>query len=122
MKLAWKQIIPALLIGALAGAAAGAWCQRYAFRNFWQHGPNPSRLLAKLDRELTLEPRQKEALKALLEAQHAKVMALHGEMSAKFEAMLMETRGETRKLLNAGQQKKFDELSARWDAHRRRFK
>ena len=110
MKLAWKQIIPALLIGALAGAAAGAWCQRYAFRNFWQHGPNPSRLLAKLDRELTLEPR------------HAKVMALHGEMSAKFEAMLMETRGETRKLLNAGQQKKFDELSARWDAHRRRFK
>jgi len=122
MKLACKQIIPALLIGALAGAAAGAWCQRFAFHNFWKHGPNPERLLAKFDRDLNLEAGQKQDLKALLEAQHAKVMALHKETAAKFDALLVDLRGQTRKLLNAEQQKKYDAMSARWDARRRRFK
>ena len=122
MKLAWKQIIPALLIGALAGAAAGAWCQRFAFHNFWKHGPDPERLLAKFDRDLKLDPKQKQDLKALLEAQHAKVMALHEETAAKFDALLVDLRGRTRKLLHAEQQRKFDEMSARWDARRRRLK
>lgn len=120
MRPAWRQVVPALLIGCLIGAAAGSWCQRLTFRNFWKHGPDSQRLLSKFSRELSLDAGQKDAVKALLDAQHPKVMALHREMSAKMVSLRRETRESMRTLLNPDQQKKLDAMSARWEARHKK--
>jgi|SRR5208282_189825 len=111
-----KQLVAALLIGCLLGAAAGSRFQKMALNRFWQHGPNTQRLLDKFNRELNLDAQQQETVKKIIDKHHSGMMALQKETAAKFDALRMSMRSEMEKVLNPEQQKKFHEMTARWDA------
>lgn len=117
----WKHIVAALLIGCLVGAAAGSRYQRWAFHKFWQQGPDPQRVLKKFTKELNLDAKQREAVKAILEKHHEEVVGLHRDMSAKFDEIRTSMRSEIKPLLTPEQQKKFEAMVARWDARHKRL-
>jgi hypothetical protein len=52
---------------------------------------------------------------AVLEKNHPAMTALHEQFRPKFQALREATRTEIRLLLNPAQQKKFDDLSAKWE-------
>ena len=121
MKLEWKQIMAAFLIGSLAGGAIGSRFQRAAFHKFWRQGPRTERMLRKFTHDLDLDAQQQDGVKTLLEKQREKIMALHREKSEQFHKVRAELRSELRRLLTPEQQMKFDKIAARWDGRRKRF-
>ena len=82
----WRIALPAFLAGCLAGGFVGARCQRAAFHRFWSHGPDAQRMLRRLNRTLSLDPRQQETVKTVIEKHREKMLGLHREMSAKLSA------------------------------------
>ena len=117
----WKHIIAALLIGVLVGAAAGSLFQRWAFHRFWERGPDPQRILKRFTRALDLDAQQQEKVRAILEKQREKVMALHRDMSARFDVIRTSMRSEIEPLLTPAQKMKFEAMIARWDARHQRL-
>ena len=115
----WKQAAVPFLAGCLAGALAGSHFQKRAFHRFWEHGPESQRVLQKFSRELGLDPKQQEAVKAVLERHREKTMALHKESGAKFEAIRLSLRTDIEPLLNPEQRAKFEAMIVRWDARRK---
>lgn len=119
MNLNWRQVFPAFLIGCLLGACIGVWHQRAAFHRFWREGPNTQRLLDKFGRELKLDARQREDVKAVLERKREKTKALRQEMSSKFKEIRLSMRGDIEKLLSPEQKERFQRMQARWEARRK---
>ena len=112
MRLDWKQIVPALLLGSLLGLWAGA------FLGHRRPPRGPERMLDKFSRELRLEIGQRDSVKAVLEAfrprfdtQNDRLLELRTDMNK-----------EITKLLNPEQQKRFQDMQARWEARHQRRK
>ena len=121
MRIYWKQAVPVFVLGLILGAAAGSWAHRAAFRRFAKEGPGTERMLARQSRELKLDAGQQEAVRKVLESQHAQMKALHQETAAKFEELSASFKGEVKKALSPEQQAKFEAMTARWEAHRKRW-
>lgn len=115
MRISWKQVVVSFLVGLLLGAAGGMHGERLRFNRFWQHGPNAERQLAKFSSQLDLNARQQAEVKAILDSQRDKMMTLHQEMLDKFQEIRLSMRTEIAKILTDDQQKKFTQLTARWD-------
>ncbi len=104
-----------ILISLLIGIVFGVLIQRCQFHHGGRWHPHDMKkhMISKLSRELKLSSDQKVKIEAIFDAQHPKMKALHDEMRPQFEALRKETEGQIRVLLDADQQKKFDEMSAK---------
>ena len=114
-----KYIIPAFLVGCLAGGFFGARAQKAAFHRFAQKGFNTERVISKFTRELDLDAKQQESVKGIVSKHHEKMMSLHKQRSAQFSETRLAMREEIKKLLTPEQQGKFAAMLARWDARRK---
>ena len=102
------------VFGFLLGAAAMAGLG--VLRHHQRGHLNPDRMLQRFTRELALNADQQSAVKSLLEESAAGLQQLHQETQSKLSAIRLSMRSGIRETLNADQQKKFDQMSKRWDA------
>lgn len=111
MRFDWKQVLPALLLGCLLGFWTGAILgHRRAPRG-------PERMLDKFSRELRLEAGQRDSVKTVLETFRPRFDA----QNERLLELRMDMNKEIAKLLDPEQQKRFQEMQARWEArHKRR--
>lgn len=112
MRLDWKQIVPALLLGCLLGIWTGA------FLGHRRHSPpSTEKLLDRFSKDLRLEAGQREALRTVMESYRGRFDSLHADTEARLAEIRAAMNGEIVKLLQPEQQKKFQEMQARWEAH-----
>ena len=118
MKIQWNQVIVALVVGLLLGAAFGVSRGR-PFQGAPRGGDQHyQRMLERFNRKLKLTPQQKEEVARILAAKRAKLEALETQTKPKFEEVRAATNSEIRQLLLAEQQVKFDAMRSRWEARR----
>ena len=122
MRLDWKQIAPALLLGCLIGIWGGAWLHRAGLRHMRTDATDTQRLLNKFNSELKLDAGQQDAVKAVLESYRTQMKALHEEHSKRFGEIRASMRNDIAKLLNPEQLKRFQDIQSRWDAHHKDWK
>jgi Spy/CpxP family protein refolding chaperone len=120
MRIAWNQVLSAFLIGCLLGTLFGIRHEKKVFHQFWDHGPNTQKVLSKLSKKLDLSAQQEDQVHALLEEKRQKLMSLHQEMTAQFDAIRLSMRSDMMKILSPDQQKKFIEMTQRWDERRKK--
>jgi Spy/CpxP family protein refolding chaperone len=95
--------------------------EKMVFHQFWKRGPDTQKIIAKLSRKLDLSAPQLDQVQSILDAQRQKVMALHQEMSSQFDVIRLSMRTDMQKILTPDQQKKFIEMTQRWDARHKRI-
>lgn len=122
MRLDWRQVVPALLLGCIIGLWAGAWMHRAALRHTRAGASDTQRLLAKFNAELKLDAGQQETVRAVWESYRTQMKALHEDSFRRFEEIRASMRGDLAKLLNPKQQKRFQDMQARWDGRRKNWK
>lgn len=116
---AWHQVVISLLIGLVLGMGFCQWRVRQDFQPHWEKGDPRQHTMERFGRELNLSAEQQEKVAVIFESKHSEMKALQTEMRPKFEALRDATQTEIRKLLNPDQQKKFDEINARMEKHRK---
>jgi len=79
-------------------------------------GPDAARLMNKLNRELSLDEKQKGDIQTILDSRKPDFAALKSDAQKSLEALRDKTDADIRKILRADQQSKFDVLMARWRA------
>src|SRR5208282_2084040 len=99
-----------LVLGA--GATVGLSRMRHRHRRL-----DPEHLTQRFTRDLNLKEEQQKAVRLVMEASASKLQSLREETAGKFKEIRVATRADIRKLLDPEQQKKFDDIAARWDAH-----
>ena len=122
MRVDWRQVVPALLLGCLLGLWGGHWLSRAAYGRMLRQGSDTQRLLNKFSSELKLDAGQQEAVKAVLESYRAQMKALHEGHAKRFGEIRASMHGDVAKLLNPEQLKRFQDMQARWDARRKNWK
>src|SRR5262245_24768761 len=113
MKLAWKQILVAFVIGAVAGVVVSPFCMESMHKRMSGHMKD--KMLSKFDRELKLTPDQKQKVSAILDSAKTKFVALKKEMRPKFDELRAATRAEIRVVLTPEQQAKFDVIADQFE-------
>ena len=121
MTLAWKQIVIALVMGALVGVVGAKWCASSHFHRHGERGQFQTRMLQRFSSKLNLTPGERTQVAAILEAKRRKIDALRAEIGPRFEDIRTSTSAEIRQLLTPEQQKRFDIMQAEWDARRKQF-
>ncbi len=123
MRLVWKQIAIAFVMGALAGTAAGWWSLQHQWRQMREPGRLYSRMLDEFTRQLRLTPAQHTQVAAVLDEKRRRIDALRAQVRPQFDAIRQDTTTQIRVLLTPEQQRTFDHLQVawehRWDAWRR---
>ena len=104
------------VIGFLLGGAATAFGIHHCFMKCMDRGGKSDFILRHLTSKLKLDAGQKEKVAALLKEQEPKMEALHQETGAKFKALRDSFNTKLKPILNADQQKKLDEMAAKWDS------
>ncbi len=105
-----------IVLSFLLGAAATLGFARLPRR---RRRYDPDRLTSKFTRELSLSAAQQAQVRAVLGDTEKRLDALHEDARAKLSAIRADTRAGIRKILDPEQQKRFDEMAARWDARRK---
>ena len=121
MRLAWKQLIVALVLGGCLGFFGAAASLPRLFHHRWESGQFQHRLLEQFSSKLKLTPEQRTHIAAILEAKRQKIDALRAEIRPRFEEIRTSTGAEIRQLLTPEQQRKFDVMQAKWEARTKRF-
>ncbi|MFA6004260.1 MAG: periplasmic heavy metal sensor [Elusimicrobiota bacterium] len=116
MKIAWKQVVAALLVGCILGVAGGAVLSRVAFRRMHRSAPDPERMVKKLTFELGLDAQQQAGIRKIMESRRDSFKAMHKAANAKFQELRTAMDADIERLLKPEQQQKFRELQARWEA------
>lgn len=116
MKFAWKESLAALIVGVLIGVGVCCKFDGKFRRGGWQTKGHFDRMLKKFDRKLNLNDSQKQQTATILEESRQKMKAFQNETLPKFDQIRAETRAKIREILNPDQQKKFDEMHAKWEA------
>lgn len=122
MKLAWKQVIMAFVLGVAAGGIGGRWCALEYGHKAWKGGRFEERLLQRFSRQLKLTPEQRTQVGAILEAKRQKIETLRADTRPKFEAIRSSTSAEIRQLLTPEQHARYDKIEAEQQARRERWR
>ena len=117
MILDYKRILWSLVVGFLVGAALARWAGvggRHLSsvereRHMFEH----------VSSKLELTPGQQQSLHAILDEKRQKIDALREEFRPRFEAIHQSMRAEIRRMLDAQQQARFDEMEKEWEARRK---
>ena len=120
MRLDWRPSAAFFLAGLIIGSLSGSWAQRRAAYSFWT-SKDPSRSLARLDKRLALDGNQQKAVLTALEKRRARMETFRKDALSSFMAIRSDTRTEIRQVLSPEQQRKFDELGARFEAKHKAF-
>ncbi len=115
----WKHLVWALAVGVAAGLALGLHLPRWGLLRPHRGGDPTARLVDRFSRDLKLTAEQRTKLTAILENTHKRIVGLHREEGAKFEAIRKETSRRIEKILTPDQAKRFHELEKRWEARHR---
>ncbi len=115
MRTVWNYVLLAFCAGLLLGAWIGVYHERTVFHQFWSHGPDTQKILARLSRKLNLTPQQEQQVQLLLEAKREKILSLHRQMSAQFEAIRLSMREGMAQILTPEQEVKFSQMTQEWD-------
>ncbi len=128
MKISWLQVIISVLIGLLIGSnltnfgfhdCKNCFHKSSHYKSSWKHhdkykcdGCHDKKdkkhfMMERLSEKLNLTSDQQSKLSAIMDEKHKKIMELHKS-----------TQGEIKNILTAEQQKKFDEISAKWEEKR----
>ncbi|MCX5789055.1 MAG: periplasmic heavy metal sensor [Elusimicrobia bacterium] len=118
MILDYKRILWSLVVGFLVGAALTRWADvggRHLSpvereRHMFEH----------VSAKLELTPGQQQSLQAILDEKRQKIDALRGEFRPRFEAIHQSMRTDIRRMLDAKQQARFDEMQKEWEARRKK--
>ena len=119
MRLDWRQILPALAIGLVLGAA-GARCLPWLLHGRHSEERRFARLLSRFESRLGLDAAQKGKVETILKEQRKRLDELRGQTRPRFEALRAEARSQIRVLLSFDQQEKYDALEAEMEARRRK--
>lgn len=119
----WRRWLPVAAAAFALGAAAGSWTHRLAARRQGPFGmpPPPARIAEHLSRALSLDPGQKAAVLAVMEARRPEAEALARRSFSDMEAFRDSVGQDIRKLLRPDQAVKFDAMAERMKRRRRRF-
>jgi len=112
----WHQVAISLLLGVALGTAFGHWHAEECFRAHFKRGGMKQHILERFNKELRLSAEQKAQVAAIFDAKHPQMVALQDEMKPKFEALQSSAQTEIRKILDPGQQIKFDALNTKMEA------
>jgi hypothetical protein len=112
----WIKTAFTLLIGFLLGVTATGLVIHQYFRPHHPAGlQDADRILKRLSSRLDLNPGQKEKVALLLQQELPKSGALRKESDVKFKALRDSFNTQLRAILDAGQQKKLDDMVAKWE-------
>lgn len=117
MKLDWKPIAVALVLGIVVGAFAVTrglprdWC------GGWKN-PQKARqhMMQQFTSKLNLTSDQQQKISVIFEEARAKMNALREEMRPKFQEIRTTTKAQIRALLTPDQQARFDKMNAEREA------
>lgn len=124
IKSTWRA---ALLLGAvfLGGVLAGSGGLVLAHRAGFVAAPGGRRsteaYLHRLTRDLKLDARQRDSVRAILERYRPAMDSLRQDVDIKFSALRLSIRGEITGVLTPEQRQRYDELTQRMDAERKRM-
>lgn len=111
----WFKIAAVFGAGFLLGGASFGLVIHHSFKRF-NGPPNPDAILRMLSSKLNLTPEQKDKVAVLLKEETPKMEALHQESQDHFKSQRDSFNAKLRPILNQGQQKKLDEMIARWES------
>ena len=123
MKLDWKQIIVALILGIVLGALGTLRCMPFGSHGFLKNPEKMHRhMMEQFTSKLRLTPDQQQKISAILDDTRTKISLLRGEVHPKFEEIRNISKTQIRELLTSDQQKKFDVMSAEMDVRFRKHR
>src|ERR1039458_5880086 len=112
----WIKISLTLLIGFLLGVTATGLAIHHYFHPHHPPGiQDADRILKRLSSRYDLTEDQKAKVEALLKQELPKTEALRNEGDAKFKSLRDSFDSQLRALFNLDQQKKLDEMVAKWE-------
>jgi hypothetical protein len=106
----------AFLIGCIAGVVGAG-----ALRHRARRGPDTQRLLNHLTRQLSLDSKQQQAVKEVLEQGRKDMEGLHRDTVARMDTIREEVHSRIEPLLTPDQKARFQRIKARWDEKRRKL-
>ena len=115
MRTIWNYVLLAFCAGLLLGAWIGVYHERTVFHQFWAHGPDTQKILARLSEKLNLTPQQEQEVQLVLEAKREKILSLHRQMRSQFEELRLSMRADMAKILTPDQEAKFTRMTQEWD-------
>lgn len=121
MKLAWRQVLMAFVLGVAVGGVGGRWCALEYGGKPWGRR-SPEHLLQQFSRQLRLTPEQRTQVGAILEAKRQKIDALRAETRPRFDDIRSSTGAEIRQLLTPEQQARYDKMEAEQQARKERWR
>jgi len=115
----WKAVVGVVLV-FLLGALSGALFTRVCWHEFGggRH-VNPDAIVRRLDRELKLDPAQKEEVRKIVAGVHAQMQAMKKENEPRVEALLDKAQDEVRAVLRPEQRERYEKFIAN---HKERWK
>lgn len=111
----WIKSAAIFAAGFLLGVAAFGLVVHHCFKRFGPP-PNSEVILKMLSSKLSLTPDQKGKVSDLLKEQTPKMEALRQESQDRFKAQRDTFNAKLKLLLNPDQQKKLDEMTAKWES------
>jgi hypothetical protein len=112
----WVKGAAIFAVGFLLGGATFGLVIHHCFGHMGGGPPNSDMILKMLSSKLSLTSDQKDKVSALLKIEGPKMEALHQESQARFKTQRDSFNAKLRLLLNADQQKKQDEMIAKWES------
>lgn len=117
MKLEWKQVVIALILGVALGTFGAL---RYTQSDFHAGWKNPEkfhqRIMERFTSKLKLTSDQQQKMSEILESTRSRMDALRQEAFPKFRQIRESSKAEIRALLTPEQQIKFDAMAAEREA------
>ena len=120
----WIGVLTVFILGALAGAFGVSLYHQYRFAQLMPHAPMPfppqnmvSRLLERLDAELTLTASQKKQIRIVLEDAGKSIQQFRETYRPEMDAIKEKADARIKTLLTPKQLEKFNELTARFRRH-----
>ena len=124
MKIAWKQITAAVVLGFLLGGGFGFWMAERGSPFHIKRSPEErkERFLKKFVSELQLTDSQTAEVKKILDSSSDQMGTVRSEMRAKFKAIRSEMKKEIEPLLTEDQRRRFDKMEEEWEARKKRWR
>ena len=113
----WIKYTFTFTAGLLLGCAATGLAIHCSFNHFRSHPPNPERIAGRLASKLALNDGQRRKAAALLKDDFSKADSLRRATENQLETMRNSFPERLKPILDAGQQKKLEELSKKWGHH-----
>lgn len=112
----WKEVLLALLIGAVVG-----WFAHQKLGHEWMPAKGP-RMLEHFSRELKLTPEQKEKVRAIMDNKRQQLKAVKDTIQPQLDQIRSSSKNEIRGVLNEEQKTKLQKMEAKWEAKKQKFR